>query len=176
MEALDREFNRQQRRLDPEKVLKPVSVNTMTDIKSVLSELDPAKNKQQSTISLSTELQSVDNQGNSTTYNVSADTKSKTKRDMLIEGLDLIRKRMEMEEETHDTVDPVEINGRIMKPASLGTGVHSHSWVDPLIRQWLGGRREGIKICWDLADGYRYEYDIYGHKLSRISNNEADQS
>jgi hypothetical protein len=83
---------------------------------------------------------------------------------------------MEMEEETHDTVDPVEINGRIMKPASLGTGVHSHSWVDPLIRQWLGGRREGIKICWDLADGYRYEYDIYGHKLSRISNNEADQS
>ncbi len=173
MESLDREFNRQQRRLDPEKVLKPVSVNTMADIKAVLSELDPAKNQTQQTIRLSTQLTSTTEDGKSATYDVSANTKSKSKRDMLVEGIDLIKKRIDMEQQTLEDDDPVEVNGKIMRPASLGSGVHSHSWVDPLIKQWLGGYREGIKICWDLADGYRYEYNIYEHKLARIRNDEA---
>lgn len=175
MESLDKEFARQESRVNP-KSFEPVSVSTMTDIKAVVSRFDPAKNKSQGTIPLTTRLTGSDSEGNQQTYQVTADTKSKSQRDMLIEGLDIIRKRIDAETEAENSEEVLTINGREMKPASLGSGVHSHSWVDPLIKQWMGGRREGIKIYWELADGYRYEYDIYGHKLTRFSNDANESS
>jgi hypothetical protein len=174
MESLDREFVRQSRRLDPNSTLKPVEVYTVADIKAVLSEFDPAKNKIQTAIPISTNLVGVDNEGKQSTFYVSAETKSRSKRDLLIEGLDLIKSRIEVEKQIADSDAGILVNGKLMKPASLGNSVHGLSWVDPLIKQWLGASREGITIYWDLQDGYRYEYNIYEHKLSRICYDEAE--
>ena len=88
---------------------------------------------------------------------------------MLIEGLDIIKNRIESEDRYAD-VTVVEVNGQPMKLAAVGTGSLGKTWVDPLISQWLGGYRDSIYICWNLGDGFIYKYDIYEHKLTRIES------
>jgi len=168
MEALDKEWSRQQRRLDPDQVLKPAEVHTVADIKALVSKFDPAKDHAKPELPLSTQIVSKDVGSNQkpTIYQVSATTKSKSQRDMLLEGLELIKKRLEMQ--ANDDVEPVKVNGKVMQPISLGNGVEGYSWVDSLIKQWLGGYREGTNIYWDLSDGYKYEYNIFEHNLSRF--------
>ena len=175
VEALDKEWNRQQNRLDPGKVLKPVEAHSMEDIKALVSQLDPAKNVVAPIIPLATQVSSNDVQGKPVVYNVSAQTKSKSKREMIIEGLDVIKKRMDASQEAAES-GSVEVNGVVMKSASLGNGISGQSWVDPLLKQWFGAYRVGVTICWDLSDGYRYEYNIYEHQLSRVRNDAAKQS
>ena len=65
--------------------------------------------------------------------------------------------------------ETVLINGRSVKPLKID-GVDCVSVVDRLIRDWFGGYRDGILICWDLPDGYTYRYDITNHRLTRINN------
>jgi hypothetical protein len=177
MEALDREFARQAKRLDPSKVAKPVEVETLADVKRVLSEFDPSfkANHKQREIPVATEMTILDSSG-PVTYKVEAPTKSKSKRDLLLEGLDVIKGRANIEEQlqTNDDEDLV-VNGRNMKPAPLGNGVTGMSWVDPLIKHRLGGRRDGMVICWDLKDGYTYRYDAFTHNLTRVET-VSDQS
>jgi hypothetical protein len=145
-----------------------VEVNSVGDIKRLVSQLDPKRNPVQQVIPVGTIMSARDeNTGKDQQYQVSAPTKSKSKRDMLVEGLNVIKTRMESEVKYADT-SPVEVNGKIMKPAAVGTGTLGKTWVDPLITQWLGGYRDGVHICWDLNDGFVYKYDIYEHKLTRV--------
>ncbi len=165
MEAIDREIARQANRLDP-KALLPVEIKSLSDIKRLVGELDPRRNPVHVDIPLATTMQ-VTQDNREVVYKVETSTKSKSKRDMLVEGLDVIKHRAEMETRLTTDGEPVEINGKIMKPAKIGNGVEGKSWVDPLIKQWLGGYRDGTDICWDLGDGYIIRYDIYNHKLTR---------
>ena len=145
-----------------------MEVNNVEDIKRLVSQLDPKKNPAQRTIPVGAIVSAHDDAtGREQQYQVSAPTKSKSKRDMLIEGLDIIKTRMESEDRYTNTT-AVEVNGKPMRPASVGTGTLGKTWIDPLIKQWLGGYRNGVNICWDLGDGFVYKYDIYEHKLTRI--------
>jgi hypothetical protein len=137
-------------------------VHSLKDIKRVVSELDPKKNPESQDVQIATQLEAEGE-----TYEVRANTKSRSKRDMLVEGLSVIKRRVEIEDQLNDGGEAVEINGLQMRPAIIGSGTEGRSWVDPLIAQWTGGFREGLHICWDL-DGYRYKYDIFEHKLTRI--------
>ena len=163
MENLERARAREARKLS-QAALDPIQVHSIQDIKRVVGELDPKKNPESHDVELKTYLQDGDE-----TYEVRASTKSKSKRDMLVEGIDVIKRRMEVAEQIAEGGEDVEINGVVMKPKPIGSGVEGRSWVDPLINQWTGGFRVGIHICWDL-DGYRYKYDIYEHKLTRVEN------
>lgn len=163
MEALERAKARQAQRLNP-KVLDPVVVTSMQDIKSVVAEFDPKKNPESHDIEIKTLLESEGE-----TFEVRANTKSRSKRDMLVEGLELIKKRIEVTESVGNEGESVEINGHAMRPIPISSGVEGKSWVDPLIKQWTGGYREGIYICWNL-DGFQYRYDIFAHKLTRVAN------
>tara|TARA_R110000868_G_scaffold150227_3_gene373240 strand:- start:3497 stop:3946 length:450 start_codon:yes stop_codon:yes gene_type:complete len=147
--------------------MKPVEVRTLSDIKRVVAEFDPARNPRQSDIPLSTLLEEVEN-GKRITYRVSTNTRSKSKRDMLIEGLELIQKRQKIADELKSAGEAIEINGRSMKPAVLNSNIDGHSWVDPLISQWTGGIRKGALIVWNIGDGYEYRYEIFDHQLARI--------
>jgi uncharacterized small protein (DUF1192 family) len=167
MEALDRLEARKALRLDPQQVLKPAEVRNFDDIKRLVAELDPKKNPRQMDIPLSTTMVATEDNQN-VTYRVEAHTRSKSKRDMLVEGLDVIKIRMESAARIAELQEEIEVNGVPMKPARLGYQSEGTSWVDPLIKQWLGGFRDGIMICWRLADGYTYRYDIYQHKLTRV--------
>jgi hypothetical protein len=167
MEALDRANARAAQRLDPNQVLKPVEVHSLADIKRLVAELDPRRNPPQLNIPLATTLD-VTEDNNPVKYRVEVNTRSKTKRDMLVEGLGIIKSRTELEDKLKTAGEAVEVNGVPMKPAQLGSGVEGRCWVDPLIRQWLGGYRDGTLICWNLQDGFTYRYDIFQHKLTRV--------
>ncbi len=156
-------------RLDPNQVLKPVEIRTFDDIKRTVAELDPNQrhNQQQREIPLSTTMTATED-NREVVYRVEATTRSKSKRDMLAEGLGIIRARIESAEQIAELQEEVEVNGVSMKPAKLGYRTEGTSWVDPLIKQWLGGYRDGILICWKLPDGYTYRYDLFQHKLTRV--------
>jgi hypothetical protein len=133
-----------------------------------VAELDPVRNPPCEVVPLRATID-VQADGKTETYAVSADTKSKSKRDMLIEGLSILRKRAEHAEQAVAMQEEVEVNGRIITPPKLGSGTVGHIWVDPLIKQWLGGQRDGTIVYWDLDDGFRYKYDIFQHKLTRVA-------
>lgn len=166
MEQLDREINRQQQKINNSNQ-KPVEVRSVTDIKRIISEYNPEKNPSSPVVSLKTQMEIKDG-SSAQTYAVSANTQSKSKRDHLIEGLLVIEKRMLQEQKIDEYTEPTEINGRSVTPPQIGSGVSGYSWVDPLIHQWLGASRDGIIIYWDIDDGYRYKYNIFEHKLSRV--------
>jgi len=162
MEALDQARQRELRRLHPS-IADPVIIKSFQDIKIAIAEFDPKKNPRADIVNISTQLKD-----NEHVYAVSAETRSKSKRDQLVEGLDVIRHRIENQELAKNSSQEIEVNGVMVKPPMLGNGIDSHSWVDPLIKQWLGGSRNGLSIYWDLNDGYKY--DIYQHKLKRSKN------
>lgn len=167
MEQLDKALARQQQRLHPS-ILDPVSVRSIEDIKRLVAQLDPSRNTQQSEIAVGAVLSAIDyTTGTEQQYQVSAQTKSKSKRDILLEGLDIIKNRLAVEKEM-SSAPTININGTAMKLPTIGTSSLGRIWVDPLITQWLGGYREGIYICWNLNDGFIYRYNIYEHKLTRI--------
>jgi hypothetical protein len=138
----------------------------LSDIKRLISALDPARNQVYSDIPLSTTMQ-VREDNKSVEYRVESKTRSKSRRDMLVEGLTIIKNRADVAEKL-ESGETIEINGHPMRPAHLGNGVQGSNWVDPIIKHWLGGYRNGILVCWDLDDGYTYRYDIFLHRLTRI--------
>ena len=169
MEQLDKILAREQQKLHPS-ILDPVVVHSVDDIKRVISQLDPNKNPRQSEVTVNTVLAAIDDTtGTTQQYRVTAPTRSKSKRDMLIEGMDIIKNRLASESE-HTEIPTIEVNGRQMKAAVVGAGSRAKLWIDPLIAQWLGGYRDSIYICWNLNDGYIYRYNIYEHKLTRLEN------
>jgi hypothetical protein len=174
MEQLDKALQREQLRLSRD-ILKPVDVRSLSDIKRVISEFDPSNNKQQTEIPITAILNESEG-GKPLMYSVSSSTKSKSKRDILIEGLELIKNRIDAAQKISDSTEEVEINGRKLRPPSLINNISGHSWVDPLIKQWTGGRREGVLITWDIQDGYQYRYEIFTHKLTRISRTREDST
>lgn len=170
MEALEKAHLRNQQRLNPE-IMRPVEVHTLADIKRVVAEFDPKRNPQQADIPVSARMEEVVD-GQKVTYQASASTRSKSKRDMLIDGLNLIKQRQDISDEVKNDGEPVEINGKVMKPAALSINTEGQCWVDPLIKQWTGGIRKGTLITWDLGDGYEYRYEIFTHSLTRIPRTE----
>jgi hypothetical protein len=112
-----------------------------------------------------TALMSTPELKHNTRYKLSAPTRSKSKREYILEGMDHIKKSFEIKNEE---VVPTIINGVEIRPAKMIDKLAMQSWVDNLIKHWFGATRDGLLITWTLDDGYRYNYDIYEHRLTRI--------
>ncbi len=166
---LQKIYDREARKLSPD-ILKPTVVITVEDLKMVLSSMDPSKEVVSSDIQLGTTI-SAQNDSQATVYQVTAMTRSKSKREILIEGMDIVKRHIEAANKAIEEDAIIEINGRLMTPARIGGGEAGMTWIDPLIKHWLGAYREGLMICWDIG-GYQYQYDIYAHKLARTLKDE----
>lgn len=142
------------------KILEPTRIRSLDDIRHVLSDLNPSQQAPKE-VTISARLDDVEN-GKQVSYGVSAGTRSKTRREHLLEGMEMVKLRIAASEHVGAAV---EVNGRLMEPPKLACDAGA-VWVDPLIKQWLGGYRDGLMICWDL-DGSHYTYDIFEHKLTR---------
>jgi len=164
MEALDRAFERESRRTT-NTPFDPPTVKTMNDIKRVLAEFDPHQSAAQVVPVNAAVPVGVD--GRTTTFNLSTKTQSKSKRDLIIEGLQLVKKRIESADlvNSHETI---EVNGVVMPSAKIGNGALGVTWVDQFIKRWMGAYRDGLMICWNL-DGIVYKYNIFEHKLVKVT-------
>jgi hypothetical protein len=166
MEALERALSRRNLSLD-DKIFDNVVVRSVNDIKRLIAEFDPNVSQQQSAISISSVIESNED-GRRVMHPVTTETKSRTRREFLVEGLTIARDRLNLADTTAVSAIPVVVNGVQMLPPRFADSVEGHMWVDPLIKRWLGGYREGNMICWDLQDGFTYRYDIFQHKLTRL--------
>lgn len=157
--SLEAAIQRDMRRGQP---VPKVQVRTVDDIKRVLSEFDPSRDRGESVAEVKSDLQgNVDGKVQSVT--VSARTVGKSKRQLLVEAMQHIA---DLIKSTEREVLPVEINGRIVKPPQVSAANASYN-IDPMIAQWLDAKRDGTIIYWDLQDGYRYKYEPISHKLTR---------
>jgi len=159
---------RTQSELSRQRFESPV-VRTASDIKRVLAQLEPNSrlNIKTDDVTLATNMIGTDANNRSQTYHVSAKTKTNSARDILIEGLNIIKQREETAQAVRDKRAVVAVDGKEMKSPPV-IAENNFSSVDPIISRTLGGYRSSYFIQWDLADGFTYRYDIYSHRLTRF--------
>jgi len=166
---LERELARRtQSELNRQRFEPPV-IRTASDIKRVLAQLEPNSrlNIKTDDVTLATNMIGTDANNRNQTYHVSAKTKTSSARDVLIEGLNVVKQREETAQAVRDKRAVVAVNGKEMKSPPV-IAENSFSSVDPVISRTLGGYRSGYFIQWDLIDGFTYRYDIYNHRLTRF--------
>jgi len=125
-----------------------VTVNTLSDIKSAIQEFLPSS-------TTAPEVHSTI-KAEGKTYKLSAPT-SCGYRDMLIEGFGIVKKRLEAKNPSQNAelgIDPVSVDG--------------HMWLDELIGRRLGGKRDGVRVRWDVVEGTFY-FDPFSGKLTKCS-------
>jgi len=167
---LERALAREARRLS-KKVFDPPTIRTAEDIKHILRELDPKIGNPDTGTEIHAYLAAPDDKGKLQTYHVKASTRSATKREMIISAFTAIKLKSEVGAKAGQLHQATEVNGVIMQPADVGRAGGAMSWIDPLIRKWLGARRQDLLICWDLSDGFTYSYDVFTHRLTREPRN-----
>ncbi len=166
MEALERAFAREAQRL-PSTVLEPVNIRSLDDILKVVSDLAPSPEDSPRPVKLDANI-SVRENGRSNTYSVSANTTSKTKRQMILDTLKVLKNRHEVCDNHANESQPIVVNGKQVKPLTPFM-VDSRMAIDGLISHWTGGERRGEMIYWTLPSNDSYKYDIWAHKLYKVS-------
>ena len=147
----------------------PPTITSVGDIQRVLAQLDPKSRLNQSVgdVLLSADVRGSDSES-TRTFNVRAKSEEQSYRDIIMRSMQLLRQRREAKNTPVKQVEPLVVDDKeMLPPAVLGDdGVLA---VDPIISRLLGAYREGELICWDLDDGYTYRYDIFAHRLTRVS-------
>jgi hypothetical protein len=169
MESLDRELARKnQAELNRQRFESP-TIRTSSDIKRVLAQLEPSSrlNAKLDDVTLAINMPGTDTDSKNKMFHVSAKTKTNSARDILIEGLNLVKQREETAIKIADTKASVVVNGKEMKSPPVISD-NSFLSIDPVIGRTLGGYRSGHFIQWDLIDGFTYRYDIFVHRLTRF--------
>lgn len=159
------EEERQSKRL-PDNIIEQVKIRTLGEIKNLLANLLASNNSAPVTVN------TTFNNGNNN-IQLSVLTNSKNPREMIYSGLLDVKQKMEACAAIQEST---EVNGKKMKPSKLPDQAKAFHYIDPIISRYTGGKREGYFICWDLSDGYKYQYDIFEHKLTRTSTGATTSS
>jgi hypothetical protein len=118
-------------------------------------------------VTLAAKMAGTDTYNHKQIFNVSAKSKTSSARDMLIEGLDVVKQREEAAAKIANNMASVDVNGKAMKSPPV-ISESGFATIDPVISRMLGGYRSGHFIQWDLSDGFTYRYDVYIHRLTRF--------
>ena len=147
----------------------PPVIRTAADIKRVLAQLEPNSrlNVKLDDVTLAVRMTGTDIDKRSQIFQVSAKTKTSSARDILMEGLGLVKKREEEADKIQGHAASIVVNGKEMKSPPV-ISENNFMSIDPVISRTLGGYRNGHFIQWDLTDGFTYRYDIFVHRLTRF--------
>lgn len=146
-----------------------VAIRTVSDIRHVLAQLEPNArfNAKTEDVTLTIKMTGTDIDSKSKPFKVSAKTKTNSARDVLIDGLNMIKQREDAAAKVSGERASIDVNGKEMKSPPV-IAENSFASIDPVISRMLGGYREGHFVQWDLSDGYTYRYDIFAHKLTKF--------
>jgi hypothetical protein len=179
-EAFERSAQRANQAARNEEAFESPTIRSIGDIQRVLQQLDPTDklNIKLSPVKQDVQLLGKDQRGDQHQFQVSAQSETRTHRDILIEGFQILRKRLATQNEAEDKqpVLPLVVNGQEMKPPNVISTDGVVLYIDPLIERLLGGYRDGMYICWNFGDGWIYRYEIFQHRLTRIEHVETDRS
>lgn len=119
-------------------------IRCVDDIKEVIKDFLPGS--AQSDQQISTTMESDGHK-----YNVSVDLKNQDPKCQLIEGFDIVKRRLEVLEKLGNNKNaPITVDG--------------HMWLDDLIRMRMGGSRDGLRVKWVIRSD-TYLFDPYTGKL-----------
>ncbi len=158
-EAFDREMERQNRKLGDEifESKKPRSVN---DIMALIASL--SNRTRSMAVPIKTTLIGTDDNDKQREYSVSGVTQDQSRRDILVSFFTMIRERITASMKT-DNTDMMLVNGRVVRRAPV-INTDGRLPIDNLIDRWLGGKRDGLFIVWNVSDVV-YKYDVLDNRL-----------
>ena len=145
-----------------------VIIRTIDDIKKVIDELSPNRNNNTKTTTVSTVMTFRNDKNVKINQSVSAKVSEQSHRDMIMDGISVLRNRKEIVEKIGNNCGEVLVNGKTMKSPPV-INLTSELPIDQIIGHVTGGYRDGEHICWDL-DGYQYRFDIFMHNLTRVKH------
>lgn len=167
MEHLERARMREAQRLDPS-ALEPIVIKSLDHLKRVISELAPSSDDNSNVVQVPARMNVKSNDGRESIFDVTAPTKSKTKRQMIIDSLNILKHRKEVAEKARlEDRRYIVVNNREVRPLEPFVDDPRLS-IDSLISHWTGGERRGEHIYWNIG-GIEYKYDIFNHRLTKIN-------
>ncbi len=126
-------------------------VNCLGDIKRVIREFLPGV--KHTPLTVKTEMK-VDGE----IFAVEAESSIDYKK-LLLEGFGIVKARLDATQKATESGAKLRI-----KPFNI----EGHMWLDDLIVRRFGGKRDGLRIRWDLEDG-TYFFDPYSCKVTKAS-------
>ena len=124
-----------------------VLITSLNDIREVVGDFMPGKEDMPTKISAEFMIDSKKVVAVSSVEGISP-------RESLVEGFSILKKRMDVVKHLEEgALSPVCVEG--------------HMWLDDLIRYRMGGKRDGLKVRWDLSDG-SYKFDPFTGKLTKV--------
>ena len=176
MESIQRAMARQNKTKQSAEAFEPPVINAANDIKRVLAQLDPSRRQNQphDGVQVLADLTGSDGR-KSTNFQVHTTTLSKSYRQILLDGFQVVKQRTETAEQLvhEETVHAIEVDGKAMVPPAV-VNTEGRYAMDSIIERLLGGYRDGRFVCWNLSDGYTYRYEIFQHRLTRVLRNAGD--
>lgn len=147
-----------------------VSVRTLSDIRSALQPF--LKESKEPQVSISTEMTWHDDDGKRQKGLVKSESRDLSLRRMLLEGFDLVKKRVELAKKAKAQSE-LEDDDDDLLPEKIRWGLFNiddqYLHVDSLIRKELGGKRKGLRVRWEVVEG-KFEFDPYSNDLYRVTD------
>jgi hypothetical protein len=149
--------------------LKPVVCKTLADVSAALDRFPVRMTKSTPVL---TDIVWKDEDNQSRTDKILGESRSVSLYQLLIEGMDVVKKRLAVTEEIQKALKAAEE----VDDNDLKSAINMRSWdvdnlrfaVDVLIEKRLGGKRRGLRVRWKVQEG-TYEYDPYSRKMFEIT-------
>ena len=146
-----------------------ITVRSLMDLRTVISPFLSGDDSDQR-VDVSAKMQWVDDRGVSRSTDVIAESRDLTPRKLLIEGFDLVKKRMMLADKAREEAEREDEDDDLL-PERIKWGLFDidsqYFHVDTLIKQEFDGERKGLRIRWEIEDG-NFEYDPYIGKLYKV--------
>ncbi len=122
-------------------------VNCLGDVKRVIKEFMPGT--KHTTVTVKAEMRAEGKK-----YAVEGESSIDYKK-LLMEGFSIVKARTEAAKK----IEAIDLK---IQPINL----EGHMWLDDMIRRRMGGKRDGLRVRWDLEDG-TYFFDPFACKLTK---------
>jgi len=155
-----------------EEATKPVQVKNLYEIEQLIRMIMQHNTENENKeVTLSVEMEWNDEKEGRQKEVVSATTKETSMYGLLLDGMNVVKKYMQSMETIRQAIEKVEEKDDI--PASLlevWNIQRMHFNVDSFIHKKMGGKRNGLRIRWEVQDGI-FEFDPYAVKLYKVEEN-----
>lgn len=146
---------------------KPAEIKSLSDIRHVISRF--MENVAPDDVELGAVLESFnESSGAKEFYKVSATSTGTSLRKLLMDGLEIIKKRK-------DAIEKLKATDAITNTAAVALfDIDNQKFaVDVLIRNKMGGERDGLRIKWKVDEG-TFVFDPYTDKLFRVDEDDVN--
>jgi hypothetical protein len=147
---------------------KPPVIKSLLDIKKVIAGFIPTQSTSSSKPNPEVHIPEpvVDEKGikrgmKNTTITLDVTSNQTMARKCLLDGFEMVKRHLELD--THEVGDIDAYGGFVPIQPPKTT---NNTWLDKMITRQLGGRREGLKVVWDVMEG-QYAFDPWTGNLEK---------